>query len=271
MTQIRSEKKIFLSDLDGTLLTDQKTITSATREALNTFTSAGNIFAISTGRPLSSALKVQAEYDLTYQDSYVVAYNGAQIYDFSAQKTIYRAEVDFSVVEEILALASHLQVHCHTYNDRYIVSPAYNECLAYYRKGTNLPAIITNSVLEELPNPPCKLIAINLHDKAKLYALKAEIDTRFSGMLTTIFSNDYYLEIFPKTAGKGAALRRLCDHLQIPREHSMAAGDAENDLSMILEAGLGIAMKNAAAQIQAAADVVTEKDNNHDGLVPFLQ
>ena len=85
-----------------------------------------------------------------------------------------------------------------------------------------------------------------------------------------MYSNANYLELFSKEAGKGAALLRLCEHLNIPRENSMAAGDAENDISMIEAAGLGIAMLNADEEVKKAADVVTGADNNHDGLVPFL-
>ncbi len=271
MDSIHSDKKIFLSDLDGTLLTDQKTITPATRAALDQFAAAGNVFAISTGRPMAGALKVQAQYELAYPGSYVVAFNGAEIYDTSAGKTIYRAEVDLSITEEILAMAAERQIHCQTYRDQYIISPSYNEHLAFYRSGSNLPAIINESVMEEITEPPCKLIAVDKYDKAKLDAFRDEINAKFGDTLTTIFSNDYYLEIFPKEAGKGAALRRLCEYLQIPKSQSLAAGDAENDLSMIQEAGIGIAMKNGSDQVKAAASVITEEDNNHDGLVPFLK
>ena len=57
----------------------------------------------------------------------------------------------------------------------------------------------------------------------------------------------------------------------IPLERSVAAGDAENDISMIRAAGCGIAMLNGTQAVKDAADLVTEKDNNHGGLVPLLK
>ena len=99
---------------------------------------------------------------------------------------------------------------------------------------------------------------------------RQEILQLYGDTLSSIYSNASYLEIFPKEAGKGAALERLCRHLNIPVENSMAAGDAENDISMVKAAGCGIAMCNGSSEIREAADVVTENDNDHDGLVPFL-
>ena len=53
-------------------------------------------------------------------------------------------------------------------------------------------------------------------------------------------------------------------------EKTMAAGDEDNDITMIQAAGTGIAMLNASDKVKAIADKVTNADNDHDGLVPFL-
>ena len=68
----------------------------------------------------------------------------------------------------------------------------------------------------------------------------------------------------------GIELYKL-DILQIPVCDSLAAGDAENDIPMLVSAGTGIAMINASDAVKAAADVVTAEDNDHDGLLPYLQ
>lgn len=52
---------------------------------------------------------------------------------------------------------------------------------------------------------------------------------------------------------------------------SLAAGDAENDLSMIVQAGTGIAMANATPEVQKAATMVTLYDNDHDGLARTIE
>ena len=55
---------------------------------------------------------------------------------------------------------------------------------------------------------------------------------------------------------KGNALRRLVDDLGISRDRVLVIGDAPNDVSMFQEAGLAVAMGNAAAEVQGAADIV---------------
>jgi hydroxymethylpyrimidine pyrophosphatase-like HAD family hydrolase len=57
----------------------------------------------------------------------------------------------------------------------------------------------------------------------------------------------------------------------VPIEDSLAAGDMNNDLSMIEAAGVGIAMKNAMPKLKEMADIVTDEDNDHDGLVKILE
>ena len=63
----------------------------------------------------------------------------------------------------------------------------------------------------------------------------------------------------------------MADFLDIPIENSFAAGDEQNDISMIKAAGTGIAMLNATDMVKDNADVITESDNDHDGLAPFIE
>ena len=75
----------------------------------------------------------------------------------------------------------------------------------------------------------------------------------------------------PSSAGKGNGIRFLAEYLHVPMSHTYAAGDAENDISMLEAAGTGIAMANATEAVKQAADIVTADDNNHDGLLPIIQ
>lgn len=70
---------------------------------------------------------------------------------------------------------------------------------------------------------------------------------------------------------KGAALVELCDRLGIGAADAAAAGDEANDVSMIRAAGLGVAMANAVPAAKEAADYVTQRDNNHDGIEEVIR
>ena len=58
--------------------------------------------------------------------------------------------------------------------------------------------------------------------------------------------------------------------LSIDIQNAYAAGDERNDISMIEAAGVGVAMKNAVEEAKAAADYITENDNNHDGIAEVI-
>ena len=263
-------KKLFLSDLDGTLLTDEKRISEKTMEALQEFVGNGNAFAICTGRALESALTVHRELKLDFDNSYVAAYNGGQIYDPRKKETIYRIGIPLPITEDIFAIAKECGIHVHTYNDNYIITQDYGECMGFYRRVIKTPAIVTEHPMAELSEPPCKMIAIELKDHEKQEVFHRKVAEKYKDELSLMYSNAYYLEIILKESGKGNAVRQLAAYLGISMEDTIAAGDADNDISMIEAAGLGIAMSNAADSVKGRADIITQKDNNQDGLVPFI-
>ena len=75
------------------------------------------------------------------------------------------------------------------------------------------------------------------------------------------------LEINAPGATKGGGIRRLAEYLGLRREQTMAMGDGENDFSMILEAGIGVAMKNGRPDLCKAADYIT---NDEDGVASAI-
>ena len=112
---------------------------------------------------------------------------------------------------------------------------------------------------------------VELHDFEKMesfrlsllpYAKKEEI--------TLTYSSPYYMEIFPSASGKGSAVKKLCELTGINPALVVAAGDAQNDLSMIEAAGFGIAMPNGCDELKNAATLIAPFDNDHDGLAHAL-
>ena len=92
-----------------------------------------------------------------------------------------------------------------------------------------------------------------------------------AGKIQTIYSNTMYLELFDWNAGKGNAVRFICDYFNVPLSDTYAAGDAENDISMLEAAGTGIAMANASDNVKKHADIITELDNDKNGLADLMQ
>ena len=115
-----------------------------------------------------------------------------------------------------------------------------------------------------------KIICIELYDHDKQERFRTAVQERFGDIIDTMYSSPVYLELIPKGYGKGTAVKELSKLLDVPIERTIAAGDAENDNSMLIAAGLGIAMCNGSESTKASADVITTLDNNHDGLVEFF-
>ena len=113
---------------------------------------------------------------------------------------------------------------------------------------------------------------LDLHDYDRLVRIREEFLRRFSDKgLNCFFSSPYLLEVLPTGVTKGDALRYLCGLTGIPVEHSVSAGDQENDISMIEAAGVGCAMANAVPACKEAADYITEADCDHDGLAEIIE
>lgn len=262
--------KIFFTDLDGTLLTTDKKITPSTMDALRQWTEAGNQLALSSGRAIESVNHVRTSLGLNFPGMYLIGCNGSEIYDCSSNTVISRVALTFPQTSLIMETAKQLGVHCHTYTDSHIISPADTEELHYYRRGILTPVIICEDVLSALDKEPCKCIAIEIHDKEKLEHFRQTLLPLVKEEVSLLYSNDQYLEIFPGSSGKGSAIQKLCSLLDIPISNTLAAGDEANDVSMLQAASLGIAMSNAKDYVKQAADLVTETDNDHDGLAPIL-
>ena len=265
------KNKILFTDLDGTLLDTQKQISPYTREVLDAWAAAGHKLVLCSGRDINSVKNVKDYLNLNYPGMYLIGYNGGQIMDCATGETIYRTALAPGQIAHVMAEAKKQGLHCHTYTDTHIITPFDDEELHYYQRVIKTPVIFSEDAKEVMEKGACKCIVIELHDKEKIEAFrKSLIPFAEEEGITMIYSNPYYLEIFPSASGKGAAVKKLCEILSINPALSVAAGDAQNDISMIEAAGMGIAMINGSEDIKMAATTITAYDNDHDGLAHAL-
>lgn len=265
------KSKILFTDLDGTLLTDDKQISSYTREVLDQWTAAGHKLVLCSGRDLNSVKDVKRDLNLNYPGMYLIGYNGGQIYDCDQDKTLYKVTLTLPQLKHITEEAQKFGIHYQTYTDSHIIAPCDSAALRRYQKVIKTPVIFHEDIMAEMNTEPCKCLAIELEDLDRLEALRLSLlPYAEKEKISMVYSNPYYLEMFPALSGKGASVKKLCQILNINPCFSVAAGDAQNDLSMIEAAGMGIAMKNGCEEVKAAATMITDLDNNEDGLAKAL-
>lgn len=264
------KKKIFFTDLDGTLLNDQKEITPKTRETLARITEMGHYLVFISGRPMMSVIEARKGLPISDKNLFLIASNGGIIFDAENQEILRENRLTLEQTDYVLKFCEQAGVHSHTYTDDAIVSKRQSEELSFYQRTIHMPSLITDDIIGSLDKPPLKCIAIS-GQKEKLDAVKEALTPWAEGQIQLMFSNDKLLEMIPITSGKGTALKWLSEHLDVEIHNTLAAGDMENDISMIEAAGVGVAMSNGAPHVKELADRVTETDNNHDGLVPILE
>ena len=270
--------KLFITDFDGTLGTTNKEITPATREALDRWCAAGNVFVLSSGRALMNIREIAEQLGLNYPGMLIVGYNGSEVYDCGKGELIFHRGIPMKLIPEIFRLAKETGLYIQTYNDTHILCEHLSDELTYYNTWVHLPHLVADNIMDLVEKDPCKCLAITQHHTELLPVLRDKILAAFPGVVNAYQSSEYLLEIVTADVDKGTSLQFLCDYFNIPVSDTIAAGDAPNDIPMLKAAGLGIVMKNGAEiypEMREAGQqpgcVITEEDNDHDGLVPYLQ
>lgn len=263
--------KIFFTDMDDTLLNSEKQVTKENMDVISEALAAGHKIVFNTGRPLSGFLPILKELGLDREGCYAIAFNGGLIYDCAAKKTLYRRTIPLEYARVIFEKTQEAGLYCHTYSDTSLLCRHAGEETRVYTQAIHIPVVEDPLLPEHLAEEPCKMIVIDLHDRAKMDAYRAAMETWAKGKISMFYSSPHYLEHVPEHVSKGHAVKKLCELLQIPLANTVAAGDQENDISMIEAAAVGAAMKNATDAVKASADYITENDCNHSGVAEILR
>lgn len=270
MEKEKRTKAIFL-DLDGTLFTDDKKFSDGNRKAIAEALKQGHKIILSTGRPLVSAKAQAEELGFIREGCYIIAFNGGEIYDMYRKKSIFRKTLPMSLVRRIFDEAAKYGLHCQTYDDNEIVTEHDTDAVKRYSGITEVPYRVVPEVTSFLKKEPVKVLIADYNRPETLKKYLLETSDWADGKINRFYSCPEYLEHVAPCITKGAAVSFLCDYTGIPICNTIAAGDAENDISMLEAAHTGCAMKNADEKVKRAADYITENDNNHDGVAEIIQ
>jgi len=257
--------RLIAMDMDDTLLNENHQISPATKKAIQLAINRGVAVTIATGRMFCSTLPFARDLGI---NAPLINYNGAMVRDTVSGKTLFHRPIER---ETAVAVASffrergwYLQKHI---NDLlYVVEM--DENVVYYADYARVEAIPLGNDFYSMPEAPTKLLS--LADQPLLDEIKAETEKRWGDHLCLASSRTRYLEMVDVVVNKGEALAFLAGSLGIAQSEVMAIGDGMNDVAMIEYAGCGVAMGNAKAAVQAAADYVT-LDNSQDGVAAAIE
>ncbi|MBQ7799912.1 MAG: HAD family phosphatase [Oscillospiraceae bacterium] len=266
--------KIIASDLDGTLLKDDKTISQENLDAIKKFTEMGGIFVPTTGRSIGELPPTLINNPYI---RYVICSDGTGIYDKQADKCdldVMPHNVLMRALDVILDYDVHMVLHydnaAYSNTTKQLFSKEQLE-----RLGKLAPLIDYFTYTTHKPNfrefcdslKGAELLFTYFWDRSQIIECTKRLEEM--GEFNILCSADSSIEIIRKTSGKGHALLRLADMLGIKKEETIGVGDNTNDSNLIECAGLGLAMGNAVDALKAIADAVicTNEEHNIDYIV----
>jgi Cof subfamily protein (haloacid dehalogenase superfamily) len=258
---------IFL-DLDGTLFDDHKNIPEYNTIAIHEALAQGHKVIICTGRPLCSAKRLFPQLGMEQDGCYAITFNGGLIYDIFHEKILFKQSLPSEHAKYLFHKAEEQGIYIQAYSDHTILCPSDRKEGLDYSKRLKIDREIVSDIYKTLDHEAsCKALAIvETHKHQRLEDFRKSLSDWSIGKVNMFFSCNEYLEIVPLGISKGDAIRFLADYLNIPIANTIAVGDAENDITMLKAAGLGVAMQNATEEIKQIAGYVTELDNNQGGV-----
>ncbi|MEW5921936.1 MAG: Cof-type HAD-IIB family hydrolase [Bacillota bacterium] len=260
--------KLVALDLDDTLLNAEFKISSRNREAIRRVVERGVLVTIATGRMFRSAVRYARELEI---DLPLIIYHGAMIREANSGAMIRYCPVPVGPAMEILKFTAAEGFHVNLYIDDHLFVQEENDESRYYQTIASIPVEAVGDLsvfLKHRGVEPIKLSIINRDER--MDALQHYLEEQYAGRLTVLQSRPHFLEITSREATKGQALKHLSDLQNIEVGEIVAIGDSYNDIDMLRFAGMGVAMANAPAAVQEAADVIT-KSNVEDGVAVFLE
>ena len=279
--------KLIAMDLDGTILNSYGEIGETTKRILKELNQNGIKVIIASGRTTDSIKAISSEIS---SDKYIIAGNGSIIYDIQKNNVIYEKYIPKSKALNIIQICEANSIAYSVYTNKTIVADSLKYNVLYYYKQNLKKELSKKTSITIVPNiydyvkniENEKIMKIFVCDKhqsifnsiiKKLSEIKNIEILDVSHMSRKIISNGtedvpleyFYTEITEENVDKWYALEYLIDKLNINKNEVIAIGDNVNDMKMIQNSKLGIAMKGSSPKVTRIANYISEFDNNHDG------
>ncbi|WP_338964244.1 MULTISPECIES: Cof-type HAD-IIB family hydrolase [unclassified Spiroplasma] len=262
-------KKAVFSDLDGTLLKDNHRFSKLTKKTINSVQKKGIPFVVTTGRLANDAIRQARKLKVHKYHGYVLANNGASAYSFKTNSFLWMMIFTTAEINTLFKFTyQKYKVHFFSNNSTYVYE--YGENSYYWSKIMRTKyQVITKpeEIIEDITH--ANVItheSLNDNDAAGLIQ---ELRKLLPQLDITQYNNRVF-EIACKGISKGSALQFLSHHIGIDISQTYSFGDSYNDLELIRQAGVGIAVGNAIDELKAMANEVT-LSNREDGPAKYLQ
>ncbi|MBQ7476217.1 MAG: HAD family phosphatase [Selenomonadaceae bacterium] len=245
--------KLFVSDIDGTILQTPKKISARNIDAVKKMVDAGIVVTIATGRMYRAALPIAKELGV---DVPIITYNGGLIKSVNGE-IIHAQYLPEKVLVDVINFYERRGWHLQSYSDDNLIVPAYNDFVRLYESNQKVKASVVGwDGMKEKTFHVCKLLSISDNEEENSRRM-AELKKNFAGKIEVTKSAPIFTEIMCPNVSKASAVKILAEKIGVKREEVMAIGDSYNDLPMLQAAGVSVAMGNATDDVKKFCDFVT--------------
>lgn len=263
--------KLIAFDLDDTLLNKETKIAPRTLAAIQKAVEKGIYIVLCSGRAENGILPYVRALNIagTQQGRFIIAFNGASIFDLHKRIPIYTNQVETDILKFVYSEARKRGMDSVVYEPSVIYSWEDSDWARMDAKLCSLKFEVVPDFEKFLEKGFPKMLVPS--DPEKVKAFKEFLSEKLAGRADIFISKPFFLEVMSHGVGKGPSILKLADELGIPHEQTMAFGDSMNDESMLRSCGYGVAMCNGLDYIKNICDFVTRYDNNNDGIADFLE
>jgi Cof subfamily protein (haloacid dehalogenase superfamily) len=245
--------KLFIADVDGTLVTPDKALTARACKAVERLRAAGIQFTITSGRPPRGMAMLTGPLRL---EDPIAAFNGGMFVRPDLTTVLKQCTLPLDVAREVVdyLLSAGLDVWVYRGAEWFIRKADAPHVAREQRTVQFAPKVIDD--LGTVLDGAVKIVGVS--DDGPLVArCEAELRRRVGAHASAARSQPYYLDVTHPEANKGMVVRLESQFLGIPLEQIATIGDMPNDVLMFGVGGTSIAMGNASTDVQRTARHVT--------------
>lgn len=258
--------KLIGIDMDGTLLNNEKQISSENIKAIQEAKTKGVTSVMATGRPLCKTMIDYYEtVGLTGKNNFLIACNGAVIYDMETHEIIHSKYITGKDVKRIDKFVKNFpNVSSHVYHHAEELKVIYEKLTKYTILEETVNEVkIKKSLYENFDDDEHIIKFMVVGEEKYLDEIVKVIPSDLHEDYNILRSETFFLEFVHKEVNKYQGLEIVANLLEIDKKQIMAIGDALNDFHMVRDAEIGVAMGNAVFEIKKVAKYITTTNNEN--------
>lgn len=255
--------KVFVFDIDGTLITSDHRVLPTTRKALSELQNRGHRLILASARPPRSIRNIIE--DLPIKRESFVSMNGALV--VRDGEDLFHAPIESNQTRRIVEQSRQVGLHVNLYTETEWFVETESPLIDREAEIVGFPPTSCSDLLELTGHLAHKLLIMG--DESGVRSFQDWVRSQELDVEATL-SKPTYCEVVAEGVSKRDALKRLLDALVDPYQQLIAFGDGENDIGMLEMADHSVAMGGSPPAVRRAADVVT-KSNDDDGILHALR